>query len=137
MVKIVTNRGCVYQTAYHIVWCPKYRHNILTGIVADEVASMLDQICIKHNWLVISKEIQPDHVHLFISIPPVVSISSAVKILKGTTARWLFAKFPVIKKRLWGGNFWSPSYYVGTAGNISAEIIQRYIERSEHINTRK
>jgi len=137
MVDVVNNRNCVYQTAYHVVWCPKYRRDVLTGPVAEEMAVMLDAICAERGWLVISKEIQPDHVHLFVSIPPAIAVADAVKILKGTTARKLFQRYPWLKSRLWGGNLWSPSYYVGTAGNVSAETIQRYIERSEHVTKRR
>ncbi|QGU32843.1 IS200/IS605 family transposase [Thermochromatium tepidum] len=137
MVDIVTNRNCVYQTAYHVIWCPKYRHDILTGLVAEEMGAMLDAICAERGWPMISKEIQPDHVHLFVSIPPALAVADAVKILKGTTARKLFQRFPWLKNRLLDGHLWSPSYYVGTAGNVSAETIRRYIERSEHVTKRR
>ncbi len=96
---------------------------------------MLDAICAERGWPVISKEIQPDHIHLFVSIPPAMAVADAVKILKGTTARKLFQRHPRLKSRLWGGNPWSPS--VGTAGNVSAETIRRYIERSEHVTKRR
>ena len=137
MVNVVTNRNCVYQTAYHVVWCPKYRRDVLVGATADAVGEMLDAICLERGWPVIAKKIQPDHIHLFLSIPPAQSVADAVKILKGITARGLFQKFPVLKKRLWGGHLWSPSYYVGTAGNVSAETIQHYIERTEHVTKRR
>jgi len=137
MVEVVSNRNCVYQTAYHVVWCPKYRRDVLKGPVAEEMAVMLDTICAERGWTVISKEIQPDHVHLFVSIPPAIAVADAVKILKGTTARRLFQRFPSLKDRVWGGHLWSPSYYVGTAGNVSAETIRRYIERSEHVTKRR
>ncbi|QUV78419.1 IS200/IS605 family transposase [Chloracidobacterium thermophilum] len=137
MVDIASNRNCVYQTAYHVVWCPKYRRDVLTGPAAEEMAVMLDAICAERGWPVISKEIQPDHIHLFVSIPPAMAVADAVKILKGTTARKLFQRHPRLKSRLWGGNLWSPSYYVGTAGNVSAGTIQRCIERSEHVTRRR
>jgi putative transposase len=60
-----------------------------------------------------------------------------VKVLKGVSARQLFRRFPALKKRLWGGHLWSPSYYVGTAGTVSAATIQRYIERAEHVTKRR
>jgi putative transposase len=66
-----------------------------------------------------------------------VAIAKAVKILKGTTARLLFLDFPAIHQKLWNGALWSPSYYVGTAGHVSAQTIQRYIERTEHIRGRR
>lgn len=120
MVTIVTNRNCIYQTAYHVIWCPKYRRDILVGDIATEMNAMLDAICQEREWPVISKEIQPDHIHLFLSIPPAVAVADTVKILKGVSARQVFSRFPALKKRLWGGHLWSPSYYVGTAGNVSA-----------------
>ncbi|WP_419638986.1 IS200/IS605 family transposase, partial [Thiolapillus sp.] len=98
---------------------------------------LLDVICQERGWPVISKEIQPDHIHLFLGIPPAIAVADAVKIIKGTKARKLFARFPALRKQFRGGSLWSPSYYVGTAGNVSAETIQRYIERTEHIKGRR
>lgn len=135
-VEIIRNRNCVYQTAYHVIWCAKYRKQILVGEVAQTMSDILDMICVKNNWPIITKEVQPDHIHLFLTIPPAIAVASAVKILKGASALKLFVQFPELKKQLWGGHLWAPSYYVGTAGNVSAETIQRYIERSEHIKGR-
>ncbi|WP_447975024.1 IS200/IS605 family transposase [Nitrospira sp. Kam-Ns4a] len=137
MVDIVTNRNCVYQTAYHVIWCPKYRRDVLTGIVAEKTGAMLDMICAERGWSVISKEIQPDHIHVFVSIPPAIAVADAVKVLKGVTARRLFQRFPMLKKRLWGGHLWSPSYDIGTAGNVSAETIRHDVERCEHVTKRR
>ena len=108
MVKLVTNRNCLYQTAYHVIWCPKFRRDVLTGDVAVAVNQLLEAICCERRWPVIAKGVQPDHVHLF-------------------------QRFPALKQRLWGGHLWSPSYYVGTAGTVSAATI----ERSEHVTKRR
>ena len=137
MVEIFFSRNCVYQFAYHVVWCPKYRHQILIGSIASAVDAMIDWICEEYKWPIITKEIQPDHIHLFLTIPPAISVASVIKILKGTTARKLFLQFPELKQKLWGGHLWSPSYYAGTAGNVSAETIKKYIERVEHIRGRR
>lgn len=137
MVDIIYSRNSVYQTAYHVVWCPKYRKAILTNKIAEDFSTIITQVCQQNNWPVITKEIQPDHIHLFLSIPPSIAVAEAVKILKGTSARKLFLMHPELKKVLWGGSLWAPSYYVGTAGNVSAETIKRYIERTEHIKGRR
>ena len=137
MLEIVYDRNCVYKIAYHVVWCPKYRKSILIGPIADETKRLIEGICLQRNWSVLALEVQPDHIHLFISIPPATSVADAIKILKGSTARKLFVKFPELKKQLCGGHLWSPSYYVGTAGNVSSETIQKYIERTEHIKGRR
>lgn len=137
MISIVYNRNCVHQTAYHVIWCPKYRKTVLTDAVSERFSVLIDEICIENKWAIISKEIQPDHIHLFVSIPPAVAVATAIKKLKGITARKLFIEFPELKEKLWNGSLWSPSYYVGTAGNVSAETIQKYIERTEHIKGRR
>ena len=137
MFNIVYDRNCVYQTAYHVVWCPKYRKRILTGTVCDTLKQCLSVLCEERGWPIITSEIQPDHIHLFLSIPPSTAVCDAVKILKGSTARRLFTVHPELKQQLWGGHLWSPSYYVGTAGNVSAETIRHYIERTEHIKGRR
>jgi putative transposase len=137
MIKTVNSRNGVYQTAYHVVWCPKYRKAILTGDILAAFEAMLREICTEHGWDILSLEIQPDHIHLFVSIPPADAVDNAVKVLKGSTARKLFVSFPALKKSLGNDHLWSPSYYVGTAGNVSAETIQHYIERTEHIKGRR
>jgi len=120
-----------------VIWCPKYRGDALTGPIAAEVGTLLEAICGERGWPVISKEIQPDHIHLCVSIPPAIAVANAVKVLKGVSARHLFQRFPALKKRLRDGHLWSPSYYVGTAGTLSATTIQRYIERAEHVTQRR
>jgi putative transposase len=127
----------VFQVVYHVVWCSKYRKKILVNKIAAYTKDLIAKICEENKWSVVTAEIQPDHIHLFLTIPPAVAVATAVKILKGTIARKLFLDFPQLKQELWGGHLWSPSYYVGTAGNVSAETIQRYIERNEHIRGRR
>lgn len=136
MLNVNANRNCVYQTAYHVVWCPKCRHAVLTGVVADSLRRETDAICTEREWPVLATEIQPDHVHLFLSIPPATAVAEAVKFLKGISAWRLFLAHPELPQRL-RGSLWSPSYYVGTAGSVSAETIRRYIERTEHIKGRR
>ena len=137
MVEIACNRNCVYQTAYHLIWCPKYRKRMLAGEIAETLSLAINAICIEREWPILTLEIQPDHIHLFATIPPSLAVADAVKILKGSTAGKLSVAFPVLKDQLYGGHLWSPSYYVGTAGNVSAETIRHYIERTEHIKGRR
>ena len=108
MLELVFNRNCVYQTAYHVVWCPKYRRSVLTGTVAESLSALLSEVCEENNWKILNLEIQPDHIHLFVSIPPSKSVSEAVKRLKGTTARKLFLKHPELKNNFGMGIFGLP-----------------------------
>ena len=100
---------------------------------------MLDAICAQRSWPVISREIQPDHIHLFVSIPPAIVVADAVKVLKGRASRLAVSCSSSRRCRNGCGadTCVSPSYYVGTAGNVSDETIRRYIERSEHVTKRR
>jgi len=123
--------SAVYNINYHIVWCPKYRRGILKDKVEEFLKNCLQTICETKKWELLEMEVMPDHIHIFISAPPFEAPTDIVKILKGVTARRLFMVFPDLKKKLWKGSLWSPSYYVGTAGHVSAETIKKYIEEQK------
>jgi putative transposase len=77
---------------------------------------------------ILAVDVQPDHIHLVVSFPPPMSIANAVKLLKGISARQLRLIFPELRKRTRSDRLWAPSYYVGTAGHVSADTIRQYIE---------
>ena len=104
MLNIVYSRNCVYQTAYHMVWCPQYRKSVLRGGVAQSLRELLESICAERKYEILSLEIQPDHLHLFVSFPPSVSIADAVRVLKGASARMLLMRHPELKNELWAGH---------------------------------
>jgi putative transposase len=89
---------------------------------------VLRETCSMRDWVVLGMEVMPDHVHLFLSVPPRWSPSDVAKILKGVSARRILKEFPRLRRGRGGGHLWTPSFYVGSAGNISAQAIQRYIE---------
>ena len=121
--------SAVYEINYHIIWCPKYRKQVLKYQVKDFLEDQIKTIAESKGWKIIELEVMPDHVHLFISAPPFISPTDIVKILKGVTAKRIFEKYPNLKKlEFWGSGLWSPSYYIGTAGHVSAETIRKYID---------
>jgi putative transposase len=117
-----------YKIAYHFVWCPTYRKDILTGKVAQFVESELRRLCQENGWEIGALNVQEDHVHLFLSALPSVAPSLIANTLKGITARQVFKQYPEVKQQLWGGSFWSRSYYVGTVGDMTEETVKKYIE---------
>jgi len=120
--------SAVYEVNYHFVWCPKYRKPVLEGEIKSYIQDMIETIAETKGWKVIEVEIMPDHIHLFLSASPFESPTDIIKVLKGVTAKRIFRRFPELKKEFWKSGLWSPSYYVGTAGHVSAETIKRYIE---------
>ena len=117
-----------YKIGYHLVWCPKYRKDILRGEIAVFVESEIRRLCENNHWTIGALNVQEDHVHLFLSAPPAIAPSQIANTLKGITARQVFKQFPAVKQQLWGGSFWARSFYVGTVGDMSADVVQKYIE---------
>jgi len=125
---LVHGRTCVYNVNYHIVWSVKNRKEILIGQIELRFKEIVYSIAEDKNFLVITLETMPDHVHIFASAHPKISPSYIVKMLKGISARKLFLEFPEIKQRLWKHRLWNSSFYIETIGSVSEENIKRYIE---------
>ena len=121
-----------YKCDYHIVFTPKYRFRILDGLLRPVVDQDIRMIS---NWKeveIAELNIQPDHVHMVCSIPPKVSISQYMGILKGKLAIRLFKTYPNLKKKpYWGNHFWSRGYFVSTVG-LDEEMIRRYVKYQEN-----
>jgi putative transposase len=124
----VTARSCVYSTHYHFVWSTKYRRNVLVDKIADDLKLLHEKIAKEKGVILVTQEVMPDHVHLFITMHPKFSPANIVKIFKGITAKKLFELHPELKNLLWNGHLWNPSYYVGTCGDTTKDVIQMYIE---------
>lgn len=119
--------SAICEIKYHIIWCPKYRKEFLVGDFKDYLKNILEVICNSRRWEIIEMEIMPDHIHIFLTTQPYESPTNIVKVLKGVSARQMYKRFSNLKNHLRKGHIWSPSYYVGTAGNMSADTIQQYI----------
>lgn len=118
--------GSVYSLKYHLVWCPKYRRQVLVGSIAEELRSLLFQKAQELNVAIEALEILPDHVHLFIESDPTEAPQRLANQFKGFTSRMLRQKFPHLRSRL--PSMWSRSYYIGSIGHVSEETVKRYIE---------
>lgn len=127
-MKLKRNRNSVFKIGYHIIWCTKYRKPILVGEIELAVNTLIQRIAKEHQFDIIKIEIMSDHINLFIEATPNHRITDMIKALKGVTARFLFKDYPELKKQLYGGHLWNPSYYVGTVGDISEDVVLKYIE---------
>ena len=121
----------VYQCSYHIVWCPKYRFRIMKGQVGKYLEQRIESLCEWKQVEILELNVMEDHVHMVVTIPPKISISVLMGILKGKTAISLFKNYPVLKKKpYWGNHFWSRGYCVSTVG-LNEEKIRRYVKYQE------
>ena len=118
----------MYDAKYHLVWAPKYRKWILRGEIRDRAKELFREIAEYHGFEIEEMEVAGDHVHIFISFSPKHSIAKVVGILKAVSAREIREEFPIVKKQLWGGEFWEDGYFARTVGDkVTAEVIKKYI----------
>ncbi len=110
---------------YHFVFCPKRRKPVLTGEVVQRLQQVIFELCQENNWRLIALEIMPDHVHLFLNCDPSYAPSVIIKRIKGRASHTLRKEFPQLLKL---PTLWTPSYFVGSTGNVSTETVKRYIE---------
>lgn len=126
---IKKTRTSTYDFNFHLIWVTKYRQNIFNEpYLIQDMKSILISISENHEIEIQELEVMPDHIHLLISFPPKFSASHVVKTLKGGSARQWFTKHPETKEKLWRGHLWSPSFYMATLGNISKDVVERYIQ---------
>jgi len=116
----------VHLIVYHLVWTPKRRKPILVGDIARDCKSLIEEKCAEKGWKILELAIQPDHIHLFVQAFPDNSPSEIIKECKGVTSYFLRRKYSSVLKKL--PSLWTRSYFVATAGNVSAETIKKYIE---------
>lgn len=121
----------VWQCKYHVVWCPKYRFRILQGELGRSLRAILRQLCEWRQIEILEGNIQVDHIHLVLSIPPKYSIAEAIGFLKGKSAIKIFDMHHELKRRYWGRHFWSKGYCVSTIG-LDEDQIRQYVRWQVH-----
>lgn len=121
-----TSKTCVFNTAYHFIWCPKYRRKVLQGKIADRLKEILYEKAEELEIEIGSLEVLPDHVHLFVKAKPVHAPQFLANQFKGYSSFLLRKEFPELKRRL--PTLWTRSYYVESVGHISESTIKKYIE---------
>lgn len=131
-METMKSKHATYQIGYHIIFCTKYRNNILRGIVEVETKKIIGETCITYGWKLPSIEVMPDHVHLFVQTDHKITPYRISQIIKSISAVYLFSKFPSLKKtKFWGNGLWSRSAYYATVGNISEKTVRTYINNQK------
>ena len=125
MSKYRASTHVTYNIGYHIVFCPKYRYNLLRYKAADELKRLLTTKASALGITIQTMEVMPDHVHLFLNGLPSLSIDYIVKQLKGYSSYHLRKQFAYLRKY---PSLWARSYFVETVGHISESTVVHYIE---------
>ena len=108
----------------HLVWITKYWYKIIS--IGERLIEIFRTVC--KNLKVISGAVSPDHIYIYLSIRPDISISKVAQLLKGISSNTIMREFPEINKRYWGRHFWARGYFVSSVGHIDEDVIRKYIE---------
>jgi putative transposase len=125
----------VYDTNYHLVWCPERRKDIFAEKgIRERTAQVVGEICDEYGFEITEMEVAENHIHILVSFSPRRSIGEVVRIIKSISARQLFREFPRLKKRLWTGQLWEDGYFARTVGDrMTRQIIEKYIKHHREI----
>ncbi len=115
----------VYHIGYHVVWCPKYRKPCLIGDVEADLRLLLTEYSKEIGVTIETMDIMPDHVHLFVTAPPSISVHNIIGWLKGYTSHALRQKYDHLRTKL--PTLWTRAYYAGSTGVVNESIIRSYI----------
>ena len=121
----------VYDLRYHVIWCTKYRYPVLSGDIAIHAWDLLREIAMSLNMAILSGKVGKEHVHMYLSLPPNVSVAKAVMHLKGKSSRKLQMQYTSLRKRYWGQHLWSRGYFASSVGEVNDAMIRSYIENQD------
>ena len=120
-----------WNCKYHIVFTPKYRRQIIYKQISADIGSIIRTLCTRKGVEIIEAAAMPDHIHLYVAIPPKYSVAEFVGYLKGKSTMIIFERFSNLKYKYGNRHFWCRGYYVSTVGG-NKEGIARYIREQEY-----
>ena len=121
----------VYDIKIHMVWITKYRKPVLFGNVATRLRVLVREICKSMDFEIIRGHVSKDLVHLFMSVPPHVSVNTLAQRVKGKTSRKLLSEYRHLAKKFWGRHLWARGYFPASSGNVTDEVIMQYMETQD------
>lgn len=128
-MEILKGSHCRYQIRYHFVWGVKYGHEVLFGERIKFLKKLIEAIGLKYEYQIEAVGTEENHLHLFAGAHPSVSPARLAQVVKSLTAREMFAKYPEIRRFLWGGSLWAIGYYVRTVSDGPLEkVVKEYVE---------
>ncbi len=119
-----------WMCKYHIVFTPKYRRKIIFNQYKESIRDIIKQLCRYKQVEIIEGHIMSDHIHILVSIPPKISVSSFMGYLKGKSVLMMFDKHANLKYKFGNRHFWAEGYYVSTVG-LNEATIRKYIKEQE------
>lgn len=121
-----TGRHSVYSLQYHLVFCTKYRKNLLNEKISNALKEQIDRIAEKKDIEVLNKETAGDHIHILFRAKPTTNLSKTINSIKGATSRTLRKDFPELKEK--ADSLWSPEYFLASTGEVTLDQLKEYVE---------
>ena len=128
MSKYNASSHSTYNVAYHVVFSPKYRYNLLSDSAAERLKTLLLQAASHLGIIIQAMEVMPDHVHLFIIARPTISIPQILQYLKGYSSYFMRKEFTYLRRY---PSLWTRSYFVEIVGHISEKTVVNYIQNQK------
>jgi len=122
----------VYALQYHLVQVVKYRRKVLGGSIVDFLKQKIREISENFQVEVLNLECDKDHFHMIFKAKPTLDIPRYINAIKTITSREIQRRFPEVKVKLWKGVFWSPSYFLATTGQVTLDVLKKYVEDQGH-----
>ena len=117
-----------HRLKFHLVWIPKYRKRVLIGPLARRLYELFHECADVNSWTIVELNIQPDHVHLLVQLPPKEAVAHAVQILKGGSSKKIREEFSELEEFLWGDSLWADGYFAESVGQVTESRIKAYIQ---------
>ena len=129
----VYRKGChtIYRLHYHFVFTSKCRKPYVRGEVGERLRELIREICRSHEIEIVSGHVRPEHVHLLLSVPPRLALSRVAQAIKGKTSHHMLRDFRRLRRKCWGRHLWSRGYFVASSGNVTDEVLKKYIEEQD------
>ena len=113
-----------WNCKYHIVFAPKYRRQVIYGQIRADIGRILRELCERKGVTIIEAEACPDHIHMFVEIPPKYSVAEIMGYLKGKSSLMIFDRHANLKYKYGNRHFWCRGYYVDTVGKNEKRIAE-------------
>ena len=127
-MNLISGSHSIGQNLYHLEWCPKYRYNMFKREENKKLCEeVLHEVAKRHNIIITELSVMPDHIHTVVGIPPTMSVSKALQLLKGGSSRELFKRKPHLRCRYHKGHFWSPGKFYRSVGDADMDTVLQYV----------
>ena len=131
-MEVIHGRGYVYSIQYHIVWCVKYRHKIITQEIEKRLLEIIEQVAKYEEFQILECNTDKDHIHILVNCSPHHYIPNIIQKLKGVSSKLLMQEFnKELKKKLYSGHIWNPSYFIATVSENTEQQIKQYIKNQK------